>query len=59
MLHGRCLRITCNDKQSSFKMPLEKESSVSIRNKNSQCLATEMYNVSNAYHHLQPAIILK
>ena len=47
MLHGRCLRITCNDKQWSFKMHLEKESSVSIHNKNSQCLATEMYKVSN------------
>ena len=28
-------------------MHLEKESSVSIHNKNSQCLATEMYKVSN------------
>ena len=45
-LHERCLRIY-NDKQSSFKMLLEKDSSVSIHDKNIQCLATEMYKVSN------------
>ena len=46
-LHERCLRIIYNDKQSSFKMLLEKDSSVSIQDKNIQCLATEMYNISN------------
>ena len=46
-LHERCLRIIYNDKQSSFKMLLEKDSSVSIHDKNIQCLATEMYKVSN------------
>ena len=46
-LHERCLRIIYNDKQSSFKMPLEKDSSVSIHDRNIQCLATEMYKVSN------------
>ena len=40
-LHERCLRITYNDKQSSFKMLLEKDSSVSIHDKNIQCLTTE------------------
>ena len=45
--HERCLRIIYNDKQSSFKMLLEKDSSVSIHHKNIQCLATEMYNASN------------
>ena len=46
-LHERCLRTIYNDKQSSFKMLLEKDSSVSIQDKNIQCLATEMYNISN------------
>ena len=46
-LHGRCLRIIYNDKQSSFKMLLEKDSSVSIRDRNIQCLATKIYKVSN------------
>ena len=46
-LHGRCLRIIYNDKQSSFKMVLEKDSSVSIRDRNIQCLATKIYKVSN------------
>ena len=45
-LHGRCLRILYNDKQSSFKMLLEKDSSVSIHDRNIQCLTTEMYKVS-------------
>ena len=46
-LHERCLRIIYNDKQSSFKMLLEKDSSVPIHDRNIQCLATEMYKVSN------------
>ena len=53
-LHERCLRIIYNDKQSSFKMLLEKDSSVSIHDKNIQCLATEMYKVSNG---LSPPIV--
>ena len=53
-LHERCLRIIYNDKQSSFKMFLEKDSSVSIHDKNIQCLATEMYKVSNG---LSPPIV--
>ena len=46
-LHERCLPIIYNDKQSSFKMLLEKDSSVSIHDRNIQCLATDMYKVSN------------
>ena len=48
----RCLGIIYNDKQSSFKMVLDKDSSVSIHDTNIQCLATVMYKVSNSYHHL-------
>ena len=46
-LHERCLRIIHNNKQSSFKMLLEKDSSVSIHDRNIQCLTTEMYKVNN------------
>ena len=53
-LHERCLRIIYNEKQSSFKMLLEKDSSVSIHDRNIQCLATEMYKVSN---RLSPPIV--
>ena len=53
-LHERCLRIIYNDKETSFKMLLEKDSSVSIHDKNIQCLATEMYKVSNG---LSPTIV--
>ena len=53
-LHERCLRIIYNDKQSSFKMLLEKDSSVSIHDRNIQCLATEMYKVSNG---LSPPVV--
>ena len=44
-LHERCLRIIYCDKQSSFKELLEKDSSVSIHERNIQILATEMYKV--------------
>ena len=46
-LHERCLHIIYNDKQSSFKMLLEKDSSISIHNRNIQYPATEMYKISN------------
>ena len=36
-----------NDKQSSFKILLENNSSVSIYNRNIKCLAAEMYKVGN------------
>ena len=45
-LHERCLRIIYCDKQSSFEELLEKDSSVSIHERNIQILATEMYKVS-------------
>ena len=48
-LHERCLRIIYNDKQSSFKELLEKDSSVSIHERNVQVLATEMYKISNNF----------
>ena len=53
-LHERCLHIIYNDKQSSFKMLLEKDSSVSIHDRNIQCLAIKMYKVSNG---LSPPIV--
>ena len=42
MLHGKCLRIICKDKQSSFNKFLNKESSVSLHIRNIQRLAIEM-----------------
>ena len=53
-LHERCLRIIYNDKQSSFKMLLEKDISVSIHDRNIQCPPTEMYKLSN---ELSPPIV--
>ena len=41
-LHESCLSIIYNDKQSSFEMLLEKDSCVSIHNRNVQSLVTEM-----------------
>ena len=55
-LHERCLRIVFPDKQSSFETLLEKDSSVSIHNRNLQILATEMYEIKN---NLSPPIIAK
>ena len=45
-LHERCLRIIYGDKQSSFEELIEKDSFVSIHERNIQILATEMYKVS-------------
>ena len=45
-LQEKCLRIIDDDKQSSFEELLEKDSSVSIHERNTQILATEMYKVS-------------
>ena len=47
-LHERCLRIIYCDKQSSFEELLEKNSSVSIHQRNIQILAIEMYKVSKS-----------
>ena len=41
-LHESCVSIIYNDKQSSFKMLLEKDSSVCIHDRNIQSLVTEM-----------------
>ena len=53
-LHERCLPMIYNDKQSPFKILSEKDSSVSIHDRNIQCLATEMYKISNG---LSPPIV--
>ena len=53
-LHERCLRTIYNGKQSSFKMLLEKDSSVSIHDRNIQGLASEMHKVTNG---LSPLIV--
>ena len=47
-LHDRCLRIIYDDKQSPCEELLEKDSSVSIHERNMQILATEMYKVSKS-----------
>ena len=54
-LPERCLRIIYSDKQSSFKMLLGNDISVSIHDNNIQCLATKMYKVAG-YHRFYPAI---
>ena len=46
-LHERCLRIICNDKQSSFNEVLEKDVSVSIHVLNLHFLVTEVNKISN------------
>ena len=46
-LHKRCLRIIYSNKLSSFETLPEKDSSVSIGNRNLQILATEMYKIKN------------
>ena len=53
-LHERFLRIIYSDKQSSFETLLEKDSSVSVHNRNLQILATEMYKIKN---DLSPLIV--
>ena len=46
-LHERCLRVTCNDGLSSFEELYERDNSVSVHNRNIQCLAFELYKVFN------------
>ena len=46
-LHERCLRVTYNDKISSFKELLKKDRSVPIHCRNLQILATRMFKVYN------------
>ena len=44
-LHERYLRVTYNDGLSSFKLQPETGNSVSMHNRNFQCLAIELYKV--------------
>ena len=46
-LHERCLRLIYCDKNSSYEELLEKDGSVSIRHRNIQNLAIEIYKVKN------------
>ena len=55
-LHERCLRIVCNDKQSSFNELLEKDGSVSIHMRNIQIPTSETYKLVN---NLSPPIIIE
>ena len=48
-LRGRCLRIIYNDKQSSFKESLEKDSSVSFPGRYFKISATKLYKVCNNF----------
>ena len=53
-LHDRCLRLIYNDKKSSFEQLLEIDSSVSVRNRNLEAFATEMYKI---HHGISPTIM--
>ena len=55
-LHEGCLRIIYGDKQSPFSELIEKDSSVSIHDRNIQLLATEIHKVSKG---MSPAQITK
>ena len=48
-----CFRIICNDKYTSFEELLEKDMSVSKRQKNLQVLGTEMFKI---YRETSPEI---
>ena len=52
-LHEMCFRIICNDKHTSFEELLEKDMSVSKRQKNLQVLRTEMFKI---YRETSPEI---
>ena len=53
-IHERALRITYNDKSSTFQELLDKDNSVSIHHRNIRVLATEIYKVLHGY---SPAIL--
>ena len=53
-LNERYIRVVYNDKQSSFNELFEKDGSVSIHMRNTQMLATEMYELIN---NLSPLIM--
>ena len=46
-LHGRCLRMTYNDKISNFEELLNEDNSVSVHHNNIHALAIEMYKIAN------------
>ena len=48
-IRERALRITYNDKSSTFQELLDKDKSVSIHHRNIRVLATEIYKVSHWY----------
>ena len=60
-LHGRYLKIICNDKRSSFNVLLEKDGSVSIHERSIKILAAEMFKVSKnlAPHQMHEIFKLK
>ena len=53
-LQRRCLRLIYNDKLSSYEELLEKDGSVSVHHKNTQSLATEMFQIK---HGQSPEIV--
>ena len=46
-IHERTLRITYNDRKSSFEKLLRKDNTVSIHHRNLQVLATEIFKIKN------------
>ena len=54
MRHERHLRSIYDDEKSFFKELLEKDSSVSIHNRNLRALAIEMYKI---YYNMAPIIM--
>ena len=52
-LHERCLRLTYNDRQSSYDASLKRDGSVSIYHRNIRTLAIEMFKVLKG---LSPAV---
>ena len=55
-LHGRCLRLIYNDKNSSYEELFTKDGSVSIHHRNIQALATEFYKIKNG---LSPELFIE
>ena len=53
-IHERALRITYNDKSSTFQELLDNDNSVLIHHRNIRVLATEIYKV---LHRYSPAIL--
>ena len=49
LIHERALRITYNDKSSTFQELLDKDNSVLIHHRNMRVLATEIYKVLHKY----------